>query len=336
MLFGDTPSVQRANIFGEMLGVDSNTCFLTTSPLYHSAPLGYNMGNFRRGATSIILEKFDAELALAMIEKYKISYGQWVPTMFVRLLKLPDTVRNQYDMSSLKTAIHGAAPCPIEVKEKIIEWWGPILIEFYSGSERNGIFMIGSEEWLQHKGSVGKCMDAQVHIVDEETGEELSAGEIGVIYTSGASEFEYHNAPDKTADSRLAGRDNWSTIGDIGYMDEEGYLYLTDRKSYTIISGGVNVYPQEAENCLINHPQVYDVAVFGVPNEDLGEEVKAVVQPVSFEEADDSLAQELIAYCKQHMSSIKCPRSIDFEKELPREDTGKLKKRLLKAKYWNQ
>jgi acyl-CoA synthetase (AMP-forming)/AMP-acid ligase II len=232
----------------------------------------------------------------------------------------------------MKLAIHGAAPCPMEVKEKIIQWWGPILWEFYSGSERNGIFMISSPEWLAHKGSVGKCMDAQVHIVNDETGEELPVGEIGTIYCSKGTPFDYHGDEEKKKSITI--HDGWTTIGDVGYLDADGYLYLTDRKSYMIISGGVNVYPQETEDCLIAHPKILDVAVFGVPHDEMGEEVKAVVQPLNWADAGPELEKELIDYCRSKISAIKCPRSIDFEQELPREETGKLKKRLIKDRYW--
>jgi len=222
----------------------------------------------------------------------------------------------------------------MDVKEKIIQWWGPVLWEFYSGSERNGIFMIGSDEWLKHKGSVGRCVDAQVHIVNEETNEELPAGQIGAIYCSKGQRFEYHGDVEKTRSITI--RDGWTTLGDVGYLDAEGYLYLTDRKSYMIISGGVNIYPQETEDCLIQHPKVADLAVFGVPHPEMGEEVKAVVQLENFDDASPELAQELINFCRSKISPIKCPKSIDFEKELPREETGKLKKRLIKDRYWQK
>jgi acyl-CoA synthetase (AMP-forming)/AMP-acid ligase II len=331
---GEPEEIVRSVGLAQFLGVTHETVSLSTAPSYHSAPLGFVMGCHRLGCTVVIMEKFDPEQALAMIEKHQVGYSQWVPTMFIRLLKLPEETRKKYDISSMKMAIHGAAPCPVEIKEQIINWWGPVLWEFYSGSERNGIFMIGSEEWLAHKGSVGRCVDAQVHIVDEETGKELPAGEIGTIYCSGGAGFEYHGDPEKTESVTL--KEDWTTIGDVGYLDEEGFLYLTDRKSYMIISGGVNIYPQETEDCLIQHPKVSDVAVFGVPNEEMGEEVKAVVEPASMADAGPELEQELIEYCKSKISSIKAPRSIDFEEQLPREETGKLKKRLLKDRYWNK
>lgn len=329
---GTPQDIVRSVGLAQFMGVNHDTVALSTSPLYHSAPLGFVTSCHRLGATVVIMEKFDEEKALQLIEKYKVFYSQWVPTMFVRLLKLPEDVRKKYDVSSMKLAIHGAAPCPKEVKQQIMDWWGPVLWEFYSGSERNGIFMISPQEWLAHPGSVGKCVDAQVHIVDDETGEELPAGQIGTVYCSQGTQFDYHGDPDKKKSVTI--RDGWTTIGDVGYLDADGYLYLTDRKSYMIISGGVNVYPQETEDCLITHPKVFDVAVFGVPHEEMGEEVKAVVQPANWADAGPGLEKELIEYCRSKISPIKCPRSIDFDRDLPREETGKLKKRLIKDRYW--
>ncbi len=288
----------------------------------------------RIGGTAVIMEHFDAEQALALIEKYSVTHSQWVPTMFIRMLKLPDDVRARYDVSSMQVAIHAAAPCPIAVKKQMIEWWGPVLHEYYAGTEGNGFVYTNSVDWLAHPGTVGKALLGTVHIVGED-GKELPPGEPGTIYFEGGTSFEYHNDPDKTASSR--DEHGWSTLGDVGYLDDEGYLYLTDRKAYMIISGGVNIYPQEAENVLVTHPAVIDVAVFGVPNEDFGEEVKAVVQPVQMPPDADAAAQlerELIAFCREQLADVKCPRSIDFRDELPRHPTGKLYKRLLKDEYW--
>jgi acyl-CoA synthetase (AMP-forming)/AMP-acid ligase II len=251
--------------------------------------------------------------------------------MFVRMLKLDDEDRLKYDVSSLQCAIHAAAPCPIKVKEQMIDWWGPIIHEYYAGSEGNGFVAINSAQWLEHKGSVGQALTAVLHIVDDD-GIEVSEGEIGTIYFEGGGQFEYYNDDDKTAESRS--KEGWSTLGDVGYLDADGFLYLTDRKSYMIISGGVNIYPQEAENIIVSHPKVMDVAVFGIPNEDFGEEVKAVVQPINFADAGPELEEDIIQYCREHIAHIKCPRSVDFEKELPRHPTGKLYKRLLKDRYW--
>jgi long-chain acyl-CoA synthetase len=324
----DTPLLALTR---RLYGMDEHTIYLSPAPLYHAAPLRFNMSVMRAGGTSILMENFDAEQYLALIGKYHVTHTQLVPTMFVRFLKLPDEVRLKYDVSSLKCAIHAAAPCPIPVKEKMIEWWGPIVWEYYGGTEGNGLTMCNSAEWLAHKGTVGRAVVGELKICDD-SGSELPAGQSGTIYFAGGRGFAYHNDAAKTADSRHA--KGWSTIGDVGYVDADGFLHLADRKAFMIISGGVNIYPQEAENLLINHPGVMDCAVFGVPNEEFGEEVKAVVQPRDMADAGPALADELIAYCRQHLSAIKCPRSIDFEPELPRHPTGKLYKRLLRDRYW--
>ena len=324
----DNPLLQ---ITSKLYGMDENTIYLSPAPLYHAAPLRFNMSVMRLGGTSIVMENFDAEDYLRLVEKHRATHTQVVPTMFVRFLKLPDEVRLKHDVSSLRCAIHAAAPCPIPVKEKMIEWWGPIIWEYYGGTEGNGLTMCNSAEWLAHKGTVGRAVVGELKICDD-SGNELPAGQPGTIYFAEGRAFEYHNDPRKTAESRHP--KGWSTLGDVGYIDADGFLHLTDRKAFMIISGGVNIYPQEAENLLINHPKVIDCAVFGVPNTDFGEEVKAVVQPRDMAEAGSALAEELIAYCKEHLSAIKCPRSIDFEAELPRHPTGKLYKRLLRDRYW--
>ena len=319
-----------------LYGFTETSIYLSPAPLYHAAPLRYNMAAQHLGATCIIMENFDPEESLALLEKYQATHSQWVPTMFVRMLKLPEDVRSKYDTSSMQYAIHAAAPCPIPVKEQMIDWWGPVIYEYYAGSEGNGFTQLNSEEWLGHKGSVGKALMGIIHICDDE-GNELPIGESGSIYfegEEGAASFEYYNDPKKTAESRHPSKKNWSTLGDVGKVDEDGYLYLTDRKAFMIISGGVNIYPQETENLLITHPKVADVAVIGVPNEDFGEEVKAVVQPMDWNQVGDELAAELITFCKENLSAIKCPRSVDFDKELPRHPTGKLYKRLVRDRYW--
>ncbi len=321
------------NLLGLLYGADENSIYLSPAPLYHAAPLGFTMSMLRFGVQVVVMERFDAELALKFIEQYRITHSQWVPTMFVRMLKLPEEVRLKYDTSSLRCAIHAAAPCPIPVKEQMIDWWGPVIYEYYAATEGNGFVQLNSEEWLAHKGSVGKPLTCEIHICDDE-GNELPVGESGTIYMSGGGEFEYYKDEKKTAESRHP--KGWTTLGDVGYLDEDGYLYLTDRKHFMIISGGVNVYPQEAENVLITHEKVMDVAVFGVPNEEFGEEVKAVVQPRDMADATPELALELMDYCRSKLSHIKCPRSIDFREELPRHPTGKLYKRLLKDEYWQK
>ena len=277
------------------------------------------------------MERFDAASCLADLERFEVTHSQFVPTMFVRMLKLSDEQRLAHDLSKLEVAVHAAAPCPVPVKHRMIEWWGPILYEYYAGSEGNGATIINSEEWLQHPGSVGRAAAGTLHICDDD-GNDLPPGREGTIYFSGGGEYEYHKAPDKTAEARLPG--GRTTLGDIGYLDDDGYLYLTDRKAHMIISGGVNIYPREIEDVLITHPAVADVAVFGVPDPEMGEQVKAVVQPAAGVEADEVLGAELIAFARNAIAHYKCPRSIDFEAELPRLPTGKLYKRLLRDRYW--
>jgi fatty-acyl-CoA synthase/long-chain acyl-CoA synthetase len=315
----------------DMCGMNADSIYLSPAPLYHAAPLRFNMMAIVLGGTSIIMEHFDAEEFLKLVETYKVTQSQLVPTMFVRMLKLPDEVRRRYDVSSLKGAIHAAAPCPIDVKAKMIEWWGPILIEYYAGSEGNGVTVSTSQQWLTHRGTVGRAVVGKVKILDE-SDREVPTGQIGTVYFADAPVFTYHNDPEKT--KRAYNSKGWSTLGDVGYLDEEGFLYLTDRKSYMIISGGVNIYPQETEDVLITHPDVADVAVFGVPNEEMGEEVKAVVQPRDMAKAGKAFEAELILFCRKHLSPIKCPKSVDFEAELPRTPTGKLVKRHLRDRYW--
>jgi len=314
---------------------NESTMYLSPAPLYHAAPLRFSRAVQRLGGTVVVMEHFDPEQYLALVEQHRVTFSQVVPTMFIRMLKLPEEVRAKYDLSSLTVVVHAAAPCPAEVKAQIIEWFGPIVHEYYAGTEGNGFVYCNSEDWLAHRGSVGKAIVGVVHIVGDD-GEEVAAGESGTVYFAGeaAATFEYHNDAEKTAGSRDPKGRGWSTLGDVGHLDEDGFLYLTDRKAYMIITGGANVYPQEAENVLALHPKVNDVAVFGVPNEDFGEEVKAVVEPVSMDAAGPGLERELIDYCKQHLADIKCPRSIDFQPELPRHPTGKLYKRLLKDEYW--
>ncbi|MGH7818658.1 MAG: acyl-CoA synthetase [Candidatus Binatia bacterium] len=315
-----------------LFGFDESAIYLSPAPLYHAAPIGYSMATQSFGGTVVVLERFDPEAALRAIERSRGTHSQWVPTMFIRMLRLPEAVRKTYDVSSMKVAIHAAAPCPVPVKEQMMEWWGPIIHEYYGASEANGMTYASPEDWLQHKGTVGKAVFGTVHIVDDE-GRECSIGEAGTVYFESPVRFEYHNDAEKT--SGAYNDKGWSTVGDVGYLDADGFLHLTDRKAYMIISGGVNIYPQEIEDVLILHPKVADVAVFGVPNEDFGEEVKAVVQPAEWSEAGPALAGELIGFCRDRLAHFKCPRSVDFEKELPRLPTGKLYKRLLRDRYWS-
>ncbi len=315
----------------KLYGLASGSIYLSPAPLYHAAPLRFNMTVMRFGGTSVLMEHFDAEEALSLIERHAITHSQWVPTMFVRMLKLDPAIRERYRHDTLRAAIHAAAPCPVQVKQRMIEWWGPVLFEYYAGTEGNGFVACNSTDWLAHSGTVGRALVGEVRILDD-ANEVVPTGETGTIHFANGPAFEYHNDPVKTASSKSP--QGWTTLGDVGYVDAEGYLYLTDRKHYMIISGGVNIYPQEVENLLVTHPKVMDAAVIGVPNEEFGEEVKAVVQPVDLKAAGPALAEELIAFCRANLSHLKCPRSVDFEPELPRHPTGKLYKRLLRDRYW--
>ena len=318
-----------------LIAMSDESVYLSPAPLYHGAPLRFTMANHVIGSTAVIMERFDAEQFLAAIERYSVTHTQVVPTMFVRMLKLPDEQRLRYDLSSLTSVLHAAAPCPVEAKHRMIEWLGPIISEYYAGTEGNGATFCDSEQWLAHEGTVGAPITGEVHIVDEATGEEVPVGTEGVVYFGEGGTFEYHLDDEKTRDSRLP--NGWSTIGDVGRVDDDGFLYLTDRKAYMIISGGVNVYPQEAENLLTMHPAVLDAAVFGVPDDDLGEVVKAVVQPMAMPadaEAEAALERDLIDHCRAGLASVKCPRTVDFREALPRDQTGKLYKRLLRDEYW--
>jgi acyl-CoA synthetase (AMP-forming)/AMP-acid ligase II len=320
-----------ATAFVNLYNYGPDMTYLSPAPLYHAAPFAFSVAVHRIGGTLVVMEKFDTKACLANIERFNVTHSQFVPTMFVRMLKLAEADRLASDLSSLKIAIHAAAPCPVEVKRQMIDWWGPIIVEYYAGSEGNGATFINSEEWLTHPGSVGRPGAGAIHICDDE-GNELGPGEIGGVYFSGGRSYEYHKDPEKTEAAKLPG--GKTTLGDIGYMDEEGYLYLTDRKAHMIISGGVNIYPQEIEDALITHPKVADIAVFGVPDPEMGEQVKAVVQPADGVTGDDALAAELIEFARANIAHYKCPKSVDFEAELPRLPTGKLYKRLLRDRYW--
>jgi long-chain acyl-CoA synthetase len=316
-----------------LFSASAEKVYLSPAPLYHAAPLRFCMAFHRMGSTVVVMEHFDPALALELIEKHEVTHSQWVPTMFIRMLKLPDDVRQAHDLSSLEVAIHAAAPCPVSVKRQMIEWWGPVIHEYYAGTEGNGFVYCDSAAWLEHPGTVGRPIMGEVHIVDE-AGEEVPTGQTGTVYFGGGLDFAYHNDPEKTASAHDPRGRGWSTLGDVGYVDDDGFLYLTDRKAYMIITGGVNVYPQEAENVLAVHPKVADVAVLGVPDDDFGEAVKAVVEPIDMADAGPELERDLIAYCRERLADVKCPRTVDFRVELPRHPTGKLYKRLLKDEYW--
>ena len=314
--------------------MDESSVYLSPAPLYHSAPLFYCMSTMRLGGTAIVMEQFDPELALEYVERYRVTHSQWVPTMFVRMLKLPEAARTRHDLSSQKVAIHAAAPCSVEVKRQMIEWWGPIIDEYYAATEGMGATFINSADWLAHPGSVGKSMLAGIRILDDD-GNEMPVGQVGTVWFEPPPNrpgFEYHKDAEKTRDSFNA--KGWSTVGDMGYLDADGYLYLTDRRTFMIVSGGVNIYPQEAENILITHPRVMDAAVFGIPDPEMGERVHGVVQPAIWSDAGPELERELLAYVQSQLAHYKCPRAIDFDRELPREQTGKLYKRLLRDRYW--
>lgn len=330
---GDPPGDTYTAVFGPLYGFDTETVYLSPAPLYHAAPLRFGGVVHALGGTLVVLERFDAEQALAAIERYRVTHSQWVPTMFVRMLKLDEAVRARYDVSSLKVAVHAAAPCPVEVKRAMIDWWGPVLHEYYASTEGNGATFIDSEQWLRKPGSVGPAGLGAVRICGED-GAELPAGEIGTIYFEREEmPFTYHNDAAKTEQAVHPQHPTWTTTGDIGYIDTDGYLFLTDRKAFMIISGGVNIYPQEIEDALALHEKVLDVAVIGVPDEEMGESVKAVVQPAPGAEPGPELAAELREYLRARIAHYKVPRTVDFADELPRTPTGKLVKGKLRAQY---
>jgi long-chain acyl-CoA synthetase len=318
--------------FSQHWGFDTETVHLALGPMYHAAPVGYATNVQRFGGTVVLTDRFDPEETLQAIERYRVTFAHFVPTMFTRLIKLPEEIRRRYDLSSLVKVVHGAAPCPVEVKKRMMEWWGPIIHEYYAGTEGAGMTMITPEEWLEHPGSVGQSKRGIIHIVSED-GRELPPGEDGTVYFEDPNVRNvYYKDAEQTA--ALQNERGWRTLGDVGHVDEDGYLYLTDRWSFKIVSGGVNVFPRESEDVLLLHPDVLDVAVIGVPNEEMGEEVKAIVQLVEPDRASPALAEELVAWCRDRLTHFKCPRSVDFVKELPRQENGKLYKRALRERYW--
>jgi fatty-acyl-CoA synthase len=328
---GDPTSAptQIAGILGAR-GVGPGSVYLSPAPLYHAAPLVSSMSSHRLGATVVVMERFDARACLELIERHRVTHAQFVPTMFVRMLRLDPAIRTRYDLSSLRYVLHGAAPCPVAVKREMLSWWGPIIDEYYSGTEDIGGTYITADEWLAHPGSVGRPLN-ECHIVGEGD-EELGPGSEGLVYFVGGRSSEYHNDPAKTAS--MTNEQGWRTFGDIGYLDDDGYLYLTDRRDHMIISGGVNIYPQEAENVLLGHHAVADVAVLGVPDPEMGETVKAVVELVDPASASTSVEADLMTYCRDQLAPYKCPRSVDFVNELPRDESGKLFIRILRERYW--
>jgi len=333
----DVPPGEQLPLFSfltQLFRYREGLTYLSPAPLYHSAPLVSVGLTIRHGGTAIIMEKFDPEQYLSLVERHRVTHSQLVPTMFSRMLKLPEQVRSRYDLSSLEIAIHAAAPCPVPVKQQMIDWWGPILLEYYASTEAIGFSVCGSEEWLAHPGTVGKVVLGELHILDESFAP-VPPGTPGTLWFKPGSAFSYFNDVEKTAES-TSPDGSMVTVGDVGYLDDDGHLYLTDRSTFMIISGGVNIYPQECENLLITHPKVADAAVFGVPNEDLGEEVKAVVQLMPGTDPGPDTAAELIAFCRANLAHLKCPRSVDFTDELPRSPTGKLYKKALRDSYWGK
>jgi fatty-acyl-CoA synthase len=334
--FGEHPDIP-GHWLRELLGMAAGDVYLSPAPLYHAAPLAWTMASHRSGATVVVMERFDAEQALRLIEAHRVTHSQWVPTMFVRLLKLPEPVRAAYDLSSLRWAVHAAAPCPVPVKKAMIDWWGPILFEFYSMTEGFGAASIFSDEWLRKPGSVGRPLMGVPHVVSAD-GTELPPGEAGTIWFEGGVRAEYHGDPDKTA--AAANERGWRTVGDVGYVDRDGYLYLTDRASNLIISGGVNIYPQEIENVLTLHPDVVDVAVLGVPDPEMGEQVKAVVQVAALAAGGQELTvggqeltDRLAAYCRGQLAGFKRPRSFEFTTEELRTPAGKIRRGPLRERF---
>jgi long-chain acyl-CoA synthetase len=326
----DTPD-RVSELARARFGLNQQSIYLSPAPLYHAAPMRWSMAVHRVGGTVVMLEKFEPLAALQAIEQYRVNVSQWVPTHFVRLLRLSQTERESYDLSSLKIAIHAAAPCAIPVKEAMIAWWGPILTEYYAGTEGIGMTQITSEEWLQKKGSVGRAISGELHICDE-LGSPVPQGTTGIVYFSGGGDFEYHN--DIEATRRSHNKQGWATFGDVGYVDADVYLFLTDRQSFMIISGGVNIYPQEIENQLMSHPAVADAAVVGAPDEEMGERVVAVIQPLVWSDAGPGLAADITDFLRAHMNHVKVPRQVDFVQQLPRHENGKLYKKLIRDGYW--
>ena len=326
---GTPPGV--ATLLRSRWGLDEHTVYLSPAPLYHAAPLRFCMTVLRAGGTVVVMERFDAQAALELIERHGVTHTQLVPTMLIRMLKLPPAERDRHDLRTLKVVVHAAAPMPVPAKRDLIDWLGPIVHEFYSATENYLFTALDTQEWTAHPGSVGRPLSGTPHILDE-AGNELPPGRIGTIWAQGGLAFEYLNDPERTARSRNA--HGWTTVGDLGHLDEDGYLYLSDRRADLILCGGVNVYPQEAENVLLGHPDVADACVFGIPHDELGEVVHAVVQPRAGAAADPGrLADELMEYCRQRLARYKCPRRIDLSADLPRTATGKMIRRELRERY---
>ena len=332
---GVTPALMQlvSGTFTQMLGLPAGGVTLLSGPAYHSAQWVFSMFPLLSGGTVVMRHHFDPAEMLALIDEQEVTNVHLVPTQFIRLLKLPEEVRARFDGTSLREVYHGAAPCSPEVKRRMLEWWGPIVHEYYGGTEGGFLSLIRGEEWLEHPGSMGRPLDSvEIRILDDDT-EPVEPGTPGQIWFRSklGSDFEYHGDPAKTA---AAHTDGWGTLGDIGYLDADGYLFMSDRKIDMIISGGVNIYPAEIEGVLVGHPAVADAAVFGIPDDEMGEQVKAAIELIDGAAASPELAAELTAYVREHLAGYKAPRSIDFEAHLPRHETGKLYKRLLRDPYW--
>ncbi len=321
----DTPS-KRVTLFSRLFSFDETVVYLCPAPLYHAAPLRWTLLIHQVGGTAVVMEKFDAAEALNLIDMHAVTHALFVPIHFVRMLKLDDNIRTGFDLSSLSVAVHAGAPCAPDTKRAIMDWWGPIVYEYYAGSEGNGFVASRPEDWLERPGTVGLPVIGTPHICDD-AGEPLPIGEEGMVFFEGGAQFKYNNDPEKTA--KAYNRHGWSTLGDVGRLDTDGYLYLTGRKNFTIISGGVNIYPQEIENRIISHPAVRDVAVIGIPDPEYGQRVLAVIEPADIQAADASLAQSIQAHCRETLSGVKTPRQVDFVETLPRTETGKVRKQAL-------
>jgi fatty-acyl-CoA synthase len=330
----DEPGDLLTPVLEGLYGFGPEMVYLSPAPIYHAAPLRFAAAVHKLGGTVVMLERFEPEAALRALEQYRVTHSQWVPTMFVRMLKLDEQVRAGFDLSSHRVAIHAAAPCPVEVKRAMIDWWGPVLYEYYASTEGIGMTFIDSREWLEKPGSVGRAALGTIRVCGD-GGEELPAGRTGTVYfeREDGTGFEYLGDPDKTRSARHPQHANWFTTDDVGHVDEDGYLFLTDRKSFMIISGGVNIYPQEVEDVLALHPALVDVAVIGVPDEEMGEAVRAVVQPAPDAVAGPELERELLEYVRARIARYKAPRAVDFVDELPRTPTGKLVKGELRQRY---
>jgi long-chain acyl-CoA synthetase len=320
-------------VFGKRYGFEQDMVYLTPAPLYHAAPLRFATMTHSVGGTVVVMPRFDATAALESIERYRVTHSQWVPTMFVRMLKLPEEQRAAHDLSSHRVAVHAAAPCPEAVKREMIAWWGPILHEYYGSTETLGLTLIDSDTWARKPGSVGTAALGTVRICGED-GEELPIGHTGLIYFEReVFPFAYHKDPQKTREAQHPQHPTWGTTGDVGHLDDDGFLYLTDRRAFVIISGGVNIYPQEIEDAVVLHPAVRDVAVIGVPDAEMGQQVRAVVQVADGVQPGPELERQLLTFLGERLARFKVPRHVDFVDALPRTETGKLQKRLLVEAY---